>query len=141
MHECCPVLRRALFPLIGFALAGALFFAVERTDSLAQSPSEKALRHIVLFKFKASSSKADVQRVVDEFRALPSKIAEIADFEHGTDNSPEGKADGFTHCFVVSFKSDKDRNAYLPHAAHKAFVEVLKPHLDKVLVIDFWASK
>jgi hypothetical protein len=28
------------------------------------------------------------------------------------------------------------REAYLPHPAHKALVDVLKPHLDKVLVID-----
>jgi hypothetical protein len=30
---------------------------------------------------------------------------------------------------------------YLPHPAHKAFVDVLMPHLDKVLVIDYWAGK
>jgi hypothetical protein len=29
----------------------------------------------------------------------------------------------------------------LPHPAHQAFVEVLKPHLDKVLVLDYWSKK
>jgi hypothetical protein len=41
----------------------------------------------------------------------------------------------------VTFTSEKDREIYLPHPAHKAFVDVLKPYLDKVLVIDYWAGK
>lgn len=98
------------------------------------------LRHVVLFKFKDSTSTADVKKVEDAFRALPSKIKEVKAFEWGTNNSPEGLNDGFTHCFFVSFGSEKDREVYLPHPAHQAFVEVLKPHLDKVLVVDYWAG-
>jgi hypothetical protein len=29
----------------------------------------------------------------------------------------------------------------LPHPAHKDFVELLKPHLDKAMVIDYWAAE
>jgi len=72
---------------------------------------------------------------------LPSQIKEIKDFEWGKNNSPEGLNQGFTHCFFVTFASEKDREVYLPHPAHKAFIDVLKPHLDKVLVIDYWAGK
>lgn len=99
------------------------------------------LRHVVFFKFKDNASAADVKKVEDAFRALPSKIKEIKAFEWGTNNSPEGLNQGFTHCFFVSFGSEKDREVYLPHPAHQAFVEVLKPHLDKVLVVDYWAVK
>ncbi len=99
------------------------------------------LRHAVLFKFKDTSSPEDIKKVEDAFRALPTKIKEIADFEWGTNNSPENLNQGFTHLFFVSFKSEKDREVYLPHPAHKAFVEVLGPHLDKVLVLDYWAGK
>jgi len=53
--------------------------------------------------------------------------------------SPEGISQGFTHCFLVTFASEKDRDAYLPHPAHKAFGNVLKPVIDKVMVIDYWA--
>lgn len=101
----------------------------------------KVLRHVVLFQFKESSSKEDVQHVIDEFRALPGKIPQIADFEYGTDNSPEGLADGFTHCFLLTFKSEQDRDAYLPHKDHKAFGATLRPHLEKVLVVDYWAAE
>ncbi|WP_145304837.1 Dabb family protein [Crateriforma conspicua] len=111
----------------------------------AEPGSEKmekgTLRHVVMFKFKDSSSDSDVQSVVDAFRALPKRIPEIADFEYGTNNSPEGLNEGLTHCFLVSFKSEEDREKYLPHPAHKEFVGVLKPHLDKVVVIDYWADK
>ena len=101
----------------------------------------KLLRHVVLFKFKESSTAADIKKVEDAFRALPSKIKEIKAFEWGTNNSPENLNQEFTHCFFVSFDSEKGREIYLPHPAHQAFVEVLKPHLDKVLVIDYWAGK
>ena len=114
------------------------------TLSQAQSTGEentRLLRHVVLFKFKDASSAADVKKVEDAFRALPTKIKEIVAFEWGTNNSPENINQGFTHCFFVSFKSEKDREVYLPHPAHKAFIDVLGPHLDKVLVIDYWAGK
>lgn len=99
------------------------------------------LRHVVLFKFTDSSTPDDVKKVEDAFRALPAQIKEIKNFEWGTNNSPENLNQGFTHCFLVTFASEKDREVYLPHPAHQAFVNVLTPHLDKVLVIDYWAKK
>ena len=106
-----------------------------------KNKSSDMLRHVVIFKFKDNSSSADIKKVEDAFRALPSKIKEIRGFEWGTNNSPENLNQGFTHCFFVSFRSEKDREVYLPHPAHKAFIEVLEPHLDKALVIDYWAGK
>ncbi len=106
-----------------------------------KKPSGKMLRHVVLFKFKDGSTSADVKKVEDAFRALPSKIKEIKGFEWGKNNSPENINQGFTHVFFVSFASEKDREVYLPHAAHKEFVSILSPHLDKVLVVDYWAEK
>lgn len=124
-----------------------LFFAALAVSSLsAQAPSTKGggkmlLRHAVLFKFKDGSTPADVKKVEDAFRALPSKIKQIKSFEWGKNNSPEGLNQGFTHCFFVTFKNEKDRAVYLPHPAHQDFVEILKPHLDKVLVFDYWAGR
>ncbi len=103
--------------------------------------SGRLLRHVVLFKFKDSSSIADIQKVEDAFRALPSKIKQIKSFEWGINNSPEELNQGFTHCFTLGFVSEKDRAIYLPHPAHVAFGATLQPILDKVLVIDYWANK
>ncbi|MCD0461364.1 Dabb family protein [Roseiconus lacunae] len=98
------------------------------------------LRHAVFFSFKDSSSEADVQKVVDAFAALPSKIDSIVDFQYGVNNSPEGLDDGFTHCFLLSFKDEAGRAKYLPHPAHKEFGNVLRPHMEKVFVIDYWGD-
>ena len=116
-----------------------LAFSAFSTQAQEKSGT-KMLRHVVLFKFKDGTSASDVKKVEDAFGKLPSQIKEIAAYEWGTNNSPENLNQGFTHCFFVSFKSEAARSIYLPHPAHQAFVEVLKPHLDKVLVIDYWAN-
>ena len=103
--------------------------------------SERVLRHVVLFKFKADTSAEQVQEVVTEFGKLAKKIDSVRGFESGTDNSPEKLADGFTHCFSVTFADEKGREEYLPHPAHKEFVDLAKPRLEKVLVVDFWAER
>ena len=102
---------------------------------------EKLLRHVVLFSFKDGSTDAQIKVVTDAFAALPQKISQVKSFEWGTNNSPENLNQGFTHCFFVGFASEADRAIYLSHPAHLAFVEILKPVLDKVLVIDYWASE
>lgn len=101
----------------------------------------KMLRHVVMFKFKDGTTPEQVKSIEDGFRALPAKIPAIRDFEWGTDVSVENKASGFTHCFLVTFPSDKDRDAYLPHPAHQEFVKLVLEHIDKVLVVDYWSSK
>jgi hypothetical protein len=126
--------------LILLTLSASLMLAT--SSVMAQtSQDSKVLRHVVLFKFKDSSSPADVKKVEDAFRALKGKISLIKDFEWGKNTSPENLNQGLTHCFLATFTSDKDRDDYLVHPDHKAFVEVLKPHLDKVTVIDYWASR
>jgi hypothetical protein len=101
---------------------------------------DSLLRHVVLFGFKETSSAADVQSIVDAFIALPPKISEVKDFEWGTNSSPEGLNQGLTHAFTLTFHSEADRDAYLPHPAHQEFVALLGPHLDKVTVLDYWTK-
>lgn len=100
----------------------------------------KQLRHVVLFKFKETSSAIAIKKIETAFINLPTKIKEIKAFEWGLNNSPEKLNKGFTHCFFVSFSSEEDRSIYLPHPAHKAFVSLLKPHLEDVLVLDYWVK-
>ena len=100
----------------------------------------KVLRHVVLFAFKESSTDTDIAKIVEAFRGLPKKISQIKDFEWGTDISPEGKAQGYTHCFFVTFASEADRDAYLPHPAHQDFVSIVGPHVKDVCVVDYWAK-
>jgi hypothetical protein len=41
---------------------------------------------------------------------------------------------------MITFDSEEGRAAYLPHEDHLALVEKLKPVMDKVRVLDFWAE-
>jgi hypothetical protein len=117
-----------------------LFIALSMSMTQAQSQQTR-LRHVVLFKFKDGAKPEEVKKVEDAFRALAGKISMIKDFEWGTNVSPEKLNQGLTHCFFVTFDSDKDRDDYLVHPAHKQFVEVLMPFLDKATVVDYWSKK
>lgn len=110
------------------------------TANTMEQANDSILRHVVLFKFKDGTSAEDIKKVEDAFHALPSKIPQIAGYEWGVNNSPEGLDKGFTHVFFLSFKSEEDRAIYLPHPDHKAFGAVLGPHLDDVHVMDYWTK-
>ncbi len=99
----------------------------------------RRLRHVVLFAFKPGTPAGELRRIEEEFAALPALIPQIREFEWGTDESPEGLADGHTHCFLVTFASAAERDAYLVHPEHERFVEVLERHLERATVVDYWA--
>jgi hypothetical protein len=108
----------------------------------ADAPGKKGkLNHVVALKFKEGASKEQIQAVEEAFRGLKKKIKEIDALEWGTNVSPEKHDKGFTHCFILSFKSDKDRDTYLVHPDHKAFGKVLGPVMADVFVVDFWTEK
>ena len=126
--------------ITGFAVAGFVSVQGAANTAVKKEESEKLYRHVVLFKFKESATKAQIQEIVDAFGELPSQIKQIHSYEHGTDVSPEGLSKGFTHCFLVTFKSKKDLEVYLPHPAHQAFVKKLKGVLEEPLVVDYWTK-
>src|SRR5689334_13415469 len=113
------VLAHTALLTLGALLLITIFMTNSNSPSaVAQNPPPEApLRHVVLFKFKAETTKAQIDEIVAGFQALPRKIDGITAFEWGMDVSPEGLSEGFTHCFVVSFKDAQARDAYLPHQA------------------------
>ncbi len=127
-----------------FALAFLPLHSTAMTEKPNTTAIEKTmlqdsvLRHVVLFKFKAGTPSGEIDKVQEAFVALQSKISEIHSLEWGVNNSPEGLEKGFTHCFFLTFLSERDRDAYLPHPDHKAFGDLLSPILDDVLVVDYW---
>jgi hypothetical protein len=64
------------------------------------SLTSAALRHIVIFKYKPHATDDQVRQVTDAFRALQQSIPGIRAFEHGVNNSPEGKNLGFPRVHV-----------------------------------------
>jgi hypothetical protein len=132
--------------LKGLLMASALigsgpgFASADETKPPTTEKGGKVLRHVVMYKFKDDQPKEHVQEVVDAFSALPTKIDAIIGYEHGTNVSQEGKSEGFTHVFVVTFRDEAGRDAYLKHPAHAAYVQVVKDRREKVVVFDYWAD-
>jgi hypothetical protein len=131
-------MRLFLVSSVAVAVAGCVLAAsVLGGDAKLKGPEPGKLRHVVLLKFKRGTTPEQIKAIEDAFRALPAKIPEIVQFEWGTNNSPENRNDGFTHCFFLTFRAAAARDMYLVHPAHKKFGKLLGPRLDKVLVIDY----
>jgi len=98
------------------------------------------LRHVVIFNWKPATPPEKIREIEETFAALPSKIPQIKGFEWGTDVSVQGFDRNFTHCFVVTVESEADRDVYLPHPEHAAFIALSRPHVEKILVLDYVPS-
>ncbi len=127
--------------IFSFLIVGALLMNAVGCKNQEKVEDGGKLRHLVLFKFNEDASDDQVKSIEDAFRNLPAKIPEIIDFEWGKNISSEGKSQDFTHCFLVTFKNEEGRGVYLPHQEHKAFVELLQPYIEKVLVVDYNPEK
>jgi hypothetical protein len=127
--------------LLAFLATLALVTAMTTLAPASATAADKVLRHIVMYKFKDEMTPAQIQEVVDAFVGLPKKVDTIIGFEHGTNVSKEGKSEGFTHVFVVTFKNEADLAGYLVHPAHDAYVKVAKDRREKVVVFDYWADR
>ena len=114
------------------------------------------LKHIVLFKYKKSVTQAQREAVASRFLSLKRSLRPGADSPYilsiveGKQNSGEGADGGFEQGFIVTFKSEGDRNYYVgkplvdtqgdydeAHDAFKQFVAPLLSGDNGVLVFDF----
>lgn len=100
---------------------------------------DEPVRHVVAFKYSADAAQADIDKVTEAFRALQHRIPGILAFEYGTNNSPEGLDDGFTHLYLITFESAQARDTYLPHPEHEKFGALLGELgvVEDVFVIDY----
>ena len=124
----------AAFVLV--SVAGTCFAADE-----APAAGGKVLYHVVSLKFKPDTTPDQIKEVDDAFAALKGKIPVVMSLNWGDNISPEKRDHGFTQCFVATFASEKDRDAYLVDPAHKAFGKLAGPHFEDVMVLDFWAKE
>jgi hypothetical protein len=122
------------FTLCLIAIAGILISA-----SVLAAPKKGTVRHVVAFKFKDTASPEQIKQVEDAFRALKTNIPQFASLEWGANISAEKLDKGFTHCFLVTFKNEKDRDTYLVHPEHEKFKTLVRPFVADVFVIDFSA--
>ncbi|MEM9828957.1 MAG: Dabb family protein, partial [Planctomycetota bacterium] len=120
--------------LTGFAMIALLAYPA----AVRGETPKKVLRHAVFFQFKDDAGQDDIAKVVAAFDALPKKIDAIKGYQRGVIENKGPASAGYTHAFFLTFADEKGRQTYLPHPDHKAFGGVLRPHLKKVFVIDYW---
>ncbi len=99
------------------------------------------VRHVVSFKFKKDADPAAIAKVEKDFAALEVQIPFVETLEFGKNISKEGHDKGFTHIWIATFKNEADRDAYLVHPAHKAFVATLEAVMEDAFVVDFIPTK
>lgn len=122
--------------LLSMAFIGALLSFTNRPISTKQ-----VLRHVVCFQFKKEVSQERRSQAIEDFLDLKNQIPEIKKFEGGEDISVEGLSKGFTHCYVLTFESEADRDIYIPHPSHIQLAEKNKPLMSDLIVIDFWGEE
>lgn len=95
------------------------------------------IRHILLIKFKAASTLADIEHIKNLFMAMPEKVEGVVSVEWGINDSPEGKNKAYTHSVLMTFADEAGRKNYLPHPEHQALKDVFGPLLDDIVVFDY----
>jgi hypothetical protein len=133
--------NKTVFTILGFLAVNLLTL-----PSFAKEARPTALvRHVVAFRFAANVTAEQKQEVVDEFQAMKGQISSIVSLESGLNNSPEGLDKGFTHVFIVTFRTNEERDDYVyKDPVHEKFKALVGPLLDGgangVIVLDFEAS-
>ncbi len=97
------------------------------------------IKHVVLFQTRGGADPKAIERVLADLRGLVGVIPGMLDCSGGANNSPEGKSQGYTHGFVVTFDSAASRDGYLPHPEHRRAAAGLGPLAENVLVLDYEA--
>jgi hypothetical protein len=121
-------------------LLAATVMACSPSAPVSEGPlPAAAVRHVVVFKYRPAATQAQIGEVTDAFRALQTRIPGILAFEHGINNSPEGKNLGFTHVYTLTFADAAARDRYLPHPAHAEFGQLLGRLgvLEDAFVVDY----
>jgi len=131
-------MQRAFATMMTLVL-GFLLTTAPSLGAQTATPPAGTLRHIVVFKYKPGATEEQIKQVTDAFVALKTKIPGIVSIEHGVNNSPEKRNQGFTHVYQVTFTNAAARDAYLPHPAHKEFGALLGKLgvLEDVFVVDY----
>jgi len=127
------------------------------SDLTASDYRPGLLRHIVLFQYRDTTTPGQRQEIATRFHALKKSTRGgreyILSIEFGPQNSPEGLNRNLEHGFIVTFRSEGDRNYYLGEPlikspecydpAHHEFKKFVQPFVTSagVLVFDFTVHK
>src|SRR3984957_15586292 len=95
------------------------------------------VKHVVLLKFKEGTTEEQTGKFFDDLLDLSETVPGIDDYVSGNNCSPEGRAEGMTHGFIMTFSDAAARDAYIVHPEHERFKTDALLLVEKILVFDF----
>jgi len=126
-------MKRLTFSL----LAATLFLSPFTTMAAEPAP----YRHVVIFGFKEGTPPAKIEEIATAFKALAKSVPSVKSFEWGLNVSPEKLNPDLTHVFSLGFAGKEAlETGYIHHPEHEKFVNLIKPHLAKAVVVDYVAQ-
>jgi hypothetical protein len=123
--------------LAGLAVSLLAVFVFVGNAPVQASSRHSLVRHFVALKYKETTTKDQIHEIEEAFQSLKSKIPQVVSIEWGTNISPEQRNKGFTDAFLLSFRTEQDRDAYLVHPEHLKFKEKALPLVADALILDF----
>ena len=95
------------------------------------------VKHIVLLKFKEGTTEEQITKFFEDVLDLSETVPGIDDYVSGTNCSQEGRNQGLTHGFIMTFSDVTARDSYLVHPEHERLVTTAFPLVENFLVFDF----
>jgi hypothetical protein len=95
------------------------------------------VKHIVLLKFKDGTAEEQITKFFEDVLELSETVPGIDDYVSGGNCSTEGKHQGMTHGFIMTFSNAAARDAYLVHPEHERFKAMAMTAVENFLVFDF----
>lgn len=109
-----------------------------RTVAMGETP---VIRHIVLVRFQASASAAQIAAAMQGVVDLQGEVPGIVAASCGADVSPEVMSQGFSHAIVLDFVDAAARDVYLTHPAHmragRPLLAITEGGMKGLIVVDY----
>lgn len=95
------------------------------------------VQHMVILRFRPEVSAAEIDRIFDLIHGMRNRIPGIEYVAGGPYSSPEGFNQGYTHGFLVTFRDEAARDAYLPHPEHEVVRDAILAVMEHGVAFDF----
>lgn len=92
------------------------------------------VKHVVWMQFKPEVAAEQIDAHKRAVIGLKSQIPCVLNAEFGADYM--GRADGLTHCIIITLESREAVQTYLNHPLHTPVAQALKADLSRLMAMD-----
>jgi hypothetical protein len=95
------------------------------------------VKHIVLVKFKGGTTEEQIAKFFEDVLDLSETVPGIDDYVSGANCSQEGRSQGLTHGFIMTFSDVAARDGYIVHPEHERLIAMAGAIVENMLIFDF----